>query len=164
MALALLLASLCTAAAQARPSPGEMILIRLRHSSGICAGLCPDFELQVFPEGEVTSHSLHDRESHRFRVSQRELEAFRRMLAPLRPAGESHLDASCPRSRTADGSPDPLDDPWPNDIEIFWSGGYVEAALTSCAFTHPELRRTIEGALRALGADPYSGNRARPGG
>jgi hypothetical protein len=162
VAFALVLAPLYSTVAEAREPAGEMILVRFRHSSGFCAGLCPDFELQVGLDREVTSHSLHRHDSHRFRASPSQLRSFRRILAPLRPTGERQLDTSCARDRTADCGPDPLDDPRPNDIEIFWSGGRTEARLTACGYTHLDLRRTVESALRALGADPFSGRQVRP--
>jgi hypothetical protein len=161
-ALALVLASLCTGAVWARRSPDETILIRFRHSYPFCAGLCPHFAIQVGPDGEVASHRLSWVRSYRFRVAPRQAEAFRRKLEPLRPMGERRLDARCERGRTADGSFDTWDDPRPDDVEILWRGDDSEARLTSCAYTHMEMRRTVEAALRVLGADPYVGSPARP--
>jgi hypothetical protein len=162
LALALFLATLCTTAAGAGPSDVETIQLRFRHSYPFCGGLCPDFETRVGPDGSVVTYALRGGEAYRFRASSLQLAAFRRILGAIRPSGERSLDARCERGRLADGTPDPLDDPRPDDVEIFWSGGDAQTRLTACAFTHPEMRRTMESALRALGADPFSGSPARP--
>ena len=159
--MALLLAWPAAQPAAARPAAAETILVRVHHSYAVCAGLCPDFAMRIGPRGEVVSRSLHTSETHRFRATAARLSAFRAILDPLRPAGESRLDRECARATSADGTPDPLDEPGPDDLEIRWIGADGDARLTACAYTHMAVRRTVESALRALGADPYSGARAR---
>jgi hypothetical protein len=151
----------CGHAARARPRPDETIVVRFRHSYPMCVGLCPDFEARVSPRRWVVSHNLHRREIHRFRVTPLHLASFRAILDTLRPAGESWLDAKCARGRMADGTPDPLDDPRPDDVEVRWIGAHASARLTACGYTHLAMRRTIENAMRVLGVDPYFGGRYR---
>ena len=137
-------------------------MIRFTPPSSICLGLCPNFEVQVSPEGDVASHMLWWPEHHRFHASPLQVEAFHRKLRPLRPIGERRLDASCPQALSAGGSPDPLDNAQLDDVEIRWRGDDSEARLTSCAYTHMEMRRRVQAALSIIEVDPYSGRRPRP--
>ena len=135
----------------------ETVVIRFRISYPICVGLCPDFETRISPSGSAVSHNLHRRDVHRIRVTPRQLGSFRAILDTLRPIGERRLDAQCQPATIADGSPDPLDHPRPDDLEVRWIGPRTSARLTACGRTHPAMRQTIENAMRVLGVDPYTG-------
>jgi hypothetical protein len=146
---------LCGHASRSR-SP-ETILIRFRQAYAICNGNCPDFETRIGPTGWVVSHQLHRREVRRFRVARPRLANFLAILDTLRPAGELRLDDKCQLVTVPDGAPDPLADPRPDDMDVRWIGPAGSARLTSCAFSHREIRRKVENALNVLGVDPYSG-------
>jgi len=141
----------------ARALTDETVVIRFRTSYAVCFGLCPDFETRISPRGEVVSHNLHRRDVHRFHFASARLGSFRAILDTLRPIGEHRLDAECTPGPMADGTPDPLDHPRPDDLEVRWIGLNASARLTACGYTHLAVRRTIQNALRVLGVDPFSG-------
>jgi len=60
-------------------------------------------------------------------------------------------------SRPPEGTPDPLDKPRPDDLEVRWSGPLSRARLSSCGYTHPSVRQTVESAVKALGANLRDG-------
>jgi hypothetical protein len=155
--LAFALACGVAGAADARRPGVETILVRFRFPYAICAGVCPNFEMKVSPRGEVGTRDLFRRETYRFRATPAHLEAFRRALSALRPAGENRLDSKW-EAKQPDGTSDPLAlDPRPDDFEVRWTGGRSEARLTGCAFGHWPTRAAVQAALRALGADPFFG-------
>jgi hypothetical protein len=137
----------------ARVSP-ETIVVRLRFSYFICTGYCPSVEVWVSPSGQVASRGLMpDAGSYWWRARRKNVEAFRRILATVRPAEDEELDHSCHPY-------DSHDDPHPDDLAVYWINGSSNVSLTSCANTHVPIRSTVERALRALGVDLVSGNKA----
>lgn len=133
--------------------PPETIVVRLRFSYFICAGYCPNVEVWVSPSGQVASRGLFpDSGAYWWRASPKNLEAFRHILATVRPTGDQQLDESCRPS-------DSHDDPRRDDLAVYWLDGDSHVTLTSCANTHMPIRSTVERALRALGVDLVSGNR-----
>jgi hypothetical protein len=162
IAVGLLVALLGAPGAGAREKAADTIFVRLRHSYPICAGFCPNFEMKVSPSGKVVSRDLWRRKVRRFRATPEGLAAFQRQLATIRPPAERRLDESCTRFLDADGKPDMWDDPRPDDIEVRWRGKGGSSRLTSCGYTHRDMRDTVEQAVRALGADLLWGGKARP--
>jgi hypothetical protein len=118
--------------------------------------------MKVGPDGWVVSRTLFEDsgEIYRYRVSTRELAEFRRILRAERPSGFQRLDQVCRRATLPDGAVDELHDPRPDDVEVRWIGGPSKVALTSCAYTHQRTLRTIQRAVRALGAELLFGSRA----
>ncbi|HEY1605875.1 MAG TPA: hypothetical protein VGF77_09790 [Allosphingosinicella sp.] len=155
-ALALTLVSGFAGSADARPASGT-ILVRFRFPYQICVGVCANFEMRIGPRGEVVTHALFGGAIYRFRATPARLAAFRKALDPLRPAGEKRLDGKC-EAKWEDGTPDPLaDDPRPDDFEVRWTKGRSETLLTGCYLSHWPMRKAVEDALRALGANPFFG-------
>lgn len=160
IAVAFAMAVAAPAAGKARD---DVIVARMRHPYAFCAGSCPHFEMKVAPDGSVVSHDPDgdpDGTTYRYRVSTRQLERFRHRLARLRPRGLRQMDKRCEQATLSDGSADPLSDPRPDDVEVRWIGPRSEARVTSCVDTHRRTRRSIERAVRGLGAELLTGNRA----
>jgi hypothetical protein len=149
--------TLLSNAVPAKSAVPETISVRLRASYQVCTGFCPNFTMTVGPSGQVTSRPLWGGKAHHYTVSGAQLEAFRHTLDALRPTGERELDRSCEPSRTPEGTPDPLDKPRPDDLEVRWSGPSSRARLSSCGYTHPSVRQTVESAVKALGANLRDG-------
>jgi len=58
---------LCSSAAAA--SRPETITIRLRHGYAVCAGVCPNFTMTVYPSGNVVAQEFWPGATrHRYRV------------------------------------------------------------------------------------------------
>ena len=140
-----------TAAATGSGQP-EVITLRVRPSYAVCAGYCPYFTMTVSPSGKVFSRSQWIG-VHSFTANPDQLKSFHRILDPIRPPGNRQLDTSCARARTADGKPDSLDDPRPDDVEIRWDGPTSHARLASCARGPLSIYGTVKSAVEALGAD-----------
>jgi hypothetical protein len=133
----------------------ETIVVRLRFSYIICAGYCPNVEVWVSPSGQVASRGLFlGSGAYWWRPSRKNVEAFRRILATVKPTDDQQLDEACRPS-------DSHDDPRPNDLAVYWIDGDSDVSLTSCANTHMLIRSTVERALRALGVDLLSGDKDR---
>jgi len=155
------------AAREPAPSTGK-VLIRFRHPTMICAGICPNYQIEIFANGDVVrgnpppeaSHLYHNREI-RFHVTRSHLRNFRAQLDVLRPSGDLAVDTACERGRLADGSLDPLDASRPDDILVRWIDPGRNDQLTACASYGGALRGKIENALRTLGVNPNSGAPAR---
>jgi hypothetical protein len=136
----------------ARASP-ETIVVRLRFSGIICAGYCPSVEVWASPSGQVASRGLLPGSgAYWWRTSRKNLEAFRRILATVRPADDQILDESCRPG-------DPYDEPRPDDLAVYWINGDSNVSLTGCPDAHMPIRDAVERALRALGVDLISGNK-----
>jgi hypothetical protein len=142
-------------------SADERVMVRFRHPTAICAGVCPDFVMWVSPRGRIVTRNIHWTGTYRFRATPAQLEAFHEILGSIRPTGERRLDTTC--ARAPDDPPADFFDPRPDDIEIRWIGPHTAAHLTFCPFGRPELRETIVRALRALGSDQV-GEPANPDG
>jgi hypothetical protein len=141
------LALLTTGPTAARSNPADTIVVRLRHSYLVCAGYCPHIEVWVSPTGQVASRRLSpDGGAYWWKAKRKNLEAFRRILATVRPRGYEQLDETCRPS-------DRADDPRPDDVAVNWVGVNSNASLTSCSYTHLPIRSTIERALQALDID-----------
>jgi hypothetical protein len=153
---------LATAApAASAPQGDEVIFVRLRHNYAVCAGFCPHFDMTVSPDGRVVSRAPPGTPRtavYRYRVSTRKLANFRHILRPLRPRGVRRLDTVCAQAKLPDGSADALSDPRPDDVTVRWISKRSEASLTSCGYTHPRIRRVIERAVLALGAELLFGS------
>lgn len=155
---AILLATACCASAAAAQAP-DAIVIRFRPSYGICAGLCPYFEIEVLAEGYVRTLGLADGTISRFDAKPRDVRRFTELMDRLRPAQDRQVDKTCERATLEGGSPDPLSWPRPDDIDVRWYSPGGVTRLTACA-SNQELRTALQDALRALGADPFSGAKA----
>src|SRR6476620_10508630 len=159
------LAALPAEAREAAPLRGEVI-IRFRHPAMICAGVCPNYQIEILANGDVVRGNptpqptdrdhLYSNTVFRFHVLPTKLRQFRSRLDALRPRGDRALDATCNRSRLPDGSFDPLSTPSPDDIEVRWIEADRGNRLTACAYDEP-LRAQLQSALRSLGVDPFSG-------
>lgn len=158
--LAIRLLLTLAAAAHATSAPAETVLIRFRFPEVVCVGVCPNFEMKVGPHGDVVTRELWDEpRTYHWRAAPAKLDAFRRALFALRPAGEIRLDSRC-EIMLPDGKADPMaNNPRPDDLEVRWTGGPSEARLTACYANRGPTRKAVQDALRALGADPYFGRR-----
>jgi hypothetical protein len=141
---------------------GGNVIIRFRHPAMICAGVCPNYQIEIFANGDVVRGNPAPEASHIYRnrvisfhVLPARLKQFRSELDVLRPRGERALDAACAPAKLPDGSLDPLSDATPDDIEVRWVEAGHTDRLTSCASS--QLREELHSALRRLGVDPYSG-------
>jgi len=158
LAFASVIATLIVQASAAHGARRETIVVRFRPPYGICAGVCPNFEMRVSPSGRVTTRDGLDGRIERFEVERARLSAFRDVLIQLRPIGERREDETCAQARN-DGKPDTLDDPRPDDIEIRWMDPGEPGRLTACA-RNMEVRRVVQDALLALGVT-ILGNKKR---
>ncbi len=156
LTLALAAASGC---ATAKEPAASGVTIRVRHSYAICAGACTSFEMHVSSRGSVVTYNDLLERTFRYRASPRELAEFRQILSALRPQGERRHDRSCERGLDADGAPDLLDDPRPDDIRIRWNDLPAPAVLTACHRNQAVLR-VVQRAIRALGGSPIWGSSA----
>ena len=109
----------------------DTITVARRPWFGICGGVCPNYDVTVWPDGRVLAvqhyWSAPD-EVERFRLSPEEAVHFRRILAPYRPARGGHTppcqhdvppkQASMVRHVT--------------EIEITWLGSPNPAQLVAC--------------------------------
>jgi hypothetical protein len=146
----------------AAPASGQVI-IRFRHPYAICAGVCPQFQLEISASGDVVRgspeptgrHQFRSNTAVRFHVLPAKLKQFRYELDPLRPHGARALDSTCDQAKHQDGSRDPLSMARPDDIEVRWVDARGTDRLTSCAYGR--LKAELQSALRRLGVDPYSG-------
>jgi hypothetical protein len=147
------------------------VIIRFRHPAMICAGVCPNYQIAIFANGDVVRgnpaaqatdwHHIHSNAVISFHVLPAKLRQFRSELDVLRPHGNAALDAVCNQTRLPDGSPDPISTAQPDDVEVRWIEGGHTDRLMSCAYG--PLRAELESALRRLGIDPYSGKQLAPG-
>jgi hypothetical protein len=136
----------------------------------ICAGVCPNYQLKIFDNGEVVRGNperaptdrdhIYSNAEVRFHVSPAKLRQFRSQLDTLRPRGNHPLDLACEQAKLPDGSPDPVSTPSPDDIEVRWVDAGHADRLTSCVYS--PLRDELQSALRTLGVDPHSGKQLEP--
>jgi hypothetical protein len=124
----------------------ETITVSRRPWFAICAGVCPYYDVRVWPDG----HVLVKRGSfeERFRVSPAEAADFSSKLRPFRPAGEEPDKLIC----VHDGRPE--DAPLVmkvREIEIRWSDTRHAARLTACDNSvYADLEEAIDQALRSI--------------
>jgi hypothetical protein len=142
--------------------PFDTIVVRFRHPAAVCAGVCPSFEIEVHAQGHVESRGIRLEAPSHFDAKPADLERFTELMAELRPETDRRIDESCEQAKREDGSPDPLSTPRPDDIEVRWYAPDGFVRLTACA-SDRELRTALQRALRALGADPYTGVKADEG-
>ena len=141
------------------PSAPADIVIRFRHSYDGCLGACADYEMSVSSTGRVFTRNTLLKEDYRFRRSQREVGEFRRILLALRPLRDTRYDEVCPRHLLANGVPDPLHDPRPDDVHVRWNDEPHPARVTACN-ENRRVRRVVELAITALGASHIWGGPA----
>jgi hypothetical protein len=149
---------------------GGNVIIRFRHPAMICAGVCPNYQIEIFANGDVVRGNPKSEPTDRdhlyanavihFRVPLAKLRQFRTELDKVRPIGNRSLDIICAQAKLPDGSPDPISTPNPDDLEVRWVEGRHNDRLTSCA--DGPLRGKLQSALRTLGVDPYSGKPLAP--
>jgi hypothetical protein len=157
----LLIAAATTVAPPAHAKDADpTITIRFRHPYGICTGVCPNFEMRVAHDGNVTTRSLwpDDSETTHFRAKDANYVRFLYLVERLKYLDQQQLDTTCKHARLQDGSPDPLDDPRPDDIEMKWADSRGTVRVTGCA-SNTLLRVALQGALNVLGADWVSGKK-----
>ena len=170
IASALVVAAAPTDAGELAHRVGGNVIIRFRPPAMICAGVCPDYQIEIFANGDVVRGNpkpdptgrddLYANTVIRFRVPLAKLDQFRAELDMVRPLGNRALDTICAQPKLPDGSPDPISTPKPDDLEVRWVEGPHTDRLTSCAYG--PLRGALESALRTLGVDPYSGRPLAP--
>ena len=135
------------------------ITVIQRHPYIVCAGYCPDLDVMVREDGQVTlfRHHSHD-PSHieRLRVTAEQAAQFRQILGPHRPAIRDAGPTACEFWNTPD----------PGVIrvlpyEVTWTDAKGSASrLRSCGgLTDRSLPETIREALWAIGL--YMGGQAR---
>jgi hypothetical protein len=114
---------------------GPTITIRFRDPYGICSGVCPNFEMRVDDDGNVTTRSrwLDDGETSRFKAKDANYVRFLHLMEGLKFLDHPQLDATCERRKLPDGSLDPLDHPEPDDIEMEWTDSERTVRVTGCA-------------------------------
>ena len=157
--LAIVMVTTCSASA-ATAQAFDAIVVRFRPPYGVCAGVCPNFETEILAEGYVRTRSFSSEQVYYFDAKPRDLQRFAELMEELRPSEDRKIDEACERATLEGGSPDPLSWPRGDDIEVRWYTPTGFIRLTACAGDE-QLRTTLQDALRALGADPYSGAQAR---
>ena len=170
IASALLVLSATTQAREPSRHGGGNIIIRFRHPAAICAGVCPNYQIEIFANGDVVrgnpkreptdgDHFYSNSVIH-FHVPPTKLAQFRAELDKVRLRSNRALDTICRQAKLPDGSADPASTPRPDDLKVRWVEGHQTDQLTSC--TYGPLRGELESALRTLGVDPYSGRPLAP--
>jgi hypothetical protein len=110
--------------------------------------------MRVDDNGNVTTHSLwpDDRETIRFKAKDANYVRFQNLMERLKLLDHPQLDVTCERGTLQDGSPDPLSDPKPDDIEMIWTDSQGTIRVTGCP-SNTLLRVALQGAVNVLGAD-----------
>ena len=149
---------------------GGNVIIHFRHPAMICAGVCPNYQIEIFANGDVVRGNPKAEPTGRdhlyastvihFHMPPAKLKQFRTELDKVRPLGNRALDTICAQRKLPDGATDPISAPKPDDLEIRWVEGGHTDRLTSCAYG--PLRGEVQSALRTLGVDPYSGKPLAP--
>ena len=118
--------------------PGQwQVFVRYRHTYPFCAGFCPSFEMQVGSDGEITTHDLLTSNIFHGHAKPENLRQFRAVLDDLRPTADRRADEDCVPAKRQDGSPDSLDNPKPDDIELRWLENGKSVSLTACWSNQP---------------------------
>ncbi len=160
----LVLMSTCMAVTSAAKATQDRISLRLRHSYPVCGGVCPNFEIRVSANGDVETLDLPlGRKSNpsaivSFHVGRDAVEGFRRIARRAMAEGLRAPAAKCEKAMADDGMADPLDDPWPDDIEMIFDGPDGLERMTACG-SNWRVRSIVQDALLALGVDAGRGRK-----
>jgi hypothetical protein len=133
---------------------GETITVSRRPWFGICAGVCPNYDITVQPDGRVWSVRHHfdaADEVARLRVSGNQLVHFYSFLAPYQPNDGDPIPSKCEHHVSPQEAQLVLK---AIEIEIKWFDASNSAHRIAC--DTPEnaaLREAIDGALRSLDLD-----------
>lgn len=132
--------------------PAEEIVYRVRINGLVCAGICPNFELRVRPDGQVRERMFRYDGVVReriFTVSARAARDFRRELEPVRPGASRQFGAACD-AKAPEGSAIP----GISNYVVTWPG----VQLRACFGDMPVMRATSL-ALLQLRIRPSDGAR-----
>ena len=140
----------------AAPAPSRIdVTIRVQPLVGICAGLCPDFEVTVGENRAIVRRVYFQRAPRSVRIYDlRAVDAamFRKILAPLRPVGLSSEGVPCPIA------PELENMRYGESVyRITWREGARTDRLLACY--DERLRRDVGHALLTLRLAPWSGAR-----
>ena len=151
--MAVLLSLLIASAAFARPPErGEAIEISRRPWFGICAGVCPNYDVIMRPDGRVLvlrRHFDEVDEVRSFRVSPARLARLRAILASYRP------NADTPEPSRCEHDVPPEEAAFVGDVvemQVKWTGAAGSDHLVACdTQENAALREAIGAALQSLG-------------
>jgi hypothetical protein len=135
-----------------QPAAEETITIAKRPWFGICAGLCPNYDVTVWADGRVLAvrHSWHGLdEIERFRVSRLEAARFRSILLPYRPIAIQQREPVCHHDVPQEQSRLVLK---VREVELLWSSPPHRSRLIACDTR--ELSEALRQALRAVQVYP----------
>ena len=105
----------------------ERITVSRRPWFGICAGVCPNYDVTVWTDGEVVAKRGSSEE--RFHVSRAEAADFSSKLRPFRPVGEQPDPLVCAHDERPKDAPLVMK---VREIEIRWLGTNHSARLVAC--------------------------------
>lgn len=150
--IGLLLLSACEST-RAAPS-GDTVTLSRRPWFGICAGVCPNYDVTVGPGGRAWSvlRSFHrpDQVVH-LRPTWEQRARFLSLLAPFRPDGRRPERPECDHRLPPEEAPLLVR---VTEIEIRWSGASGAAHLIACdTRENAALRAAIDEALLTLDLD-----------
>jgi len=144
-------AFLCAAFAHP-PGEPEKIKISRRPWFGICAGVCPDYDIVMQTDRYVwvirrNSGSVED--VRRFRISKRRAAKLRAILEPLRPNGDTREPEECRHDVPPEQAGLVIK---AVEMEVKWVGPGRSDRRIGCATPEYEaMRITIDKALATLG-------------
>lgn len=146
------------------PLPGaeERDTVTVSVRNNLCAGLCPNYDVSVQSDGQVTSHRLGIRlEALRFRVSAAEAARFRSILHGFRSAAMPRSQSLCLRAidplRTWQSMGRPTMVLRYGAVEIGWRDPAASEPLVMCDVTGNIPWARIEEALGNVHLDPTGG-------
>ena len=123
----------------------ESISVSRRPWFGVCAGVCPNYDVTVWADGRVLSVRRY---SHvpdvvqRFRVPTRDAAQFRSILLPYRPTNAQDVEPTCEHRVSPDEAELVLK---VREIEMVWSGPSGPSRLVAC--DNPALLEALRRAL-----------------
>lgn len=134
----------------------ETVTVSKRPWFGICAGLCPNYDVTVWADGRVMAvrHSWHGAdEIERFRVSRIDAARFRSILLPYRPSAVQQREPVCHHAVPPEQAQLVLK---VREVEILWSSPSHRRRVIACDAR--EISEALRQALRAVQLYP-SGRR-----
>jgi hypothetical protein len=142
---AVLLVSSIGTAAPSYAGSQPVLAIRIQPLIGICAGICPDFDVTVIGDHRVELRIFDfepkPRKVRIFAISAAKADAFRKELASLRPAGTVKKGVPCP-----------IDEKFrelrygASSYDIRWAGSGQSSRLLAC-YGEPVLDLAVTKAL-----------------
>jgi len=144
--LAIAACTLMTGCASSAGRTETAITISERPWFGVCSGVCPDYDLVVAADGQVSSTVRRQARTSRFRVSREALKEFEAILEPLRPPG-TQIQGQCIHNVSEDDAVFVIPDV--TEIDIRWNDGTQTDRLVAC--DGPQISETIRQALWSIG-------------